>query len=111
VYYKDRKSANVQKRKIRGHRNVLVFFFAFAMLVVLNSQKLSLRELSICALIFGLRRVIALDAERSARAYLPHNTNYAERYLTDTRDEWRYPIKKSKIVASANTEAGEHYEK
>ena len=43
----DGKSANVQKEKYEKHRNVLVFFFAFAMLVVLNSQKLSLRELNI----------------------------------------------------------------
>ena len=36
-----------KKEKYEKHRNVLVFFFAFAMLVILNSQKLSLRELSI----------------------------------------------------------------
>ena len=36
-----------KKEKYEKHRNVLVFFFAFAMLVVLNSQKLSLRELSL----------------------------------------------------------------
>ena len=43
-----------KKEKYEKHRNVLVFFFAFAMLVVLNSQKLSLRELSIVVLFFGL---------------------------------------------------------
>ena len=32
-----------KKEKYEKHRNVLVFFFAFAMLVILNSQKLSLR--------------------------------------------------------------------
>ena len=36
-----------KKEKYEKHRNVLVFFFAFAMLVDLNSQKLSLREPSI----------------------------------------------------------------
>jgi len=41
-----------KKEKYEKHRDVLVFFFAFAMLVVLNSQKLSLRELSIVAAFF-----------------------------------------------------------
>ena len=41
-----------KKEKYEKHRNVLVFFFAFAMLVVLNSQKLSLRELSLSACLF-----------------------------------------------------------
>ena len=35
VYYKDVKSANVQKKeRYEKHRNVLVSFFAFAMLVI-----------------------------------------------------------------------------
>ena len=44
------KTENLQmckKEKYEKHRNVLVFFFAFAMLVVLNSQKLSLTVRSI----------------------------------------------------------------
>ena len=35
-----------KKEKYEKHRNVLVFFFASAMLVILNSQKLSLRTSS-----------------------------------------------------------------
>ena len=46
-----------KKEKYEKHRNVLVSFFAFAMLVVLNSQKLSLRTNGIgrgCFFLFAL---------------------------------------------------------
>ena len=52
MYYKDGKSANVQKEKYEKHRNVLVFFFTFAMLVIPNFQKLSLGTRSIVLGIF-----------------------------------------------------------
>ena len=42
-----------KKEKYEKHRNVLVFFFASAMLVILNSQKLSLRTSSRSAFVFG----------------------------------------------------------
>ena len=42
-----------KKEKYEKHRNVLVSFFASAMLVILNSQKLSLRTSSRGLLIFG----------------------------------------------------------
>ena len=45
----------MQKEKYEKHRNVLVSFFAFAMLVVLNSQKLSLRMNGIFRVAFVLR--------------------------------------------------------
>ena len=41
-----------KKEKYEKHRNVLVFFLAFAMLVILNSQKLSLRTNGIAVGIF-----------------------------------------------------------
>ena len=37
-----------KKEKYEKHRNILVSFFASAMLVILNSQKLSLRTSSRC---------------------------------------------------------------
>ena len=44
-----------KKEKYEKHRNVLVSFFAFAMLVVLNSQKLSLRTNGIGRQLFECR--------------------------------------------------------
>ena len=50
-----------KKEKYEKHRNVLVFFFAFAMLVVLNSKKLSLRSHRIC------ERFYRVDKSRSKK--------------------------------------------
>lgn len=41
-----------KKEKYEKHRNVLVFFFAFAILVLLNSQKLSLKRKGISEVFF-----------------------------------------------------------
>ena len=71
MYYKDGKSANVQKRKTREHRNVLVFFFPLAMLVIPISQKLSLGTRRIRLGFFGRGRRILNPAEQARHQAAP----------------------------------------
>ena len=71
-----------KKEKYEKHRNVLVFFFALAMLVFLNSQKLSLRELSIMFSLFLLDQLFGHSQEVRRRVYLLRRNDFRVVSLT-----------------------------